>query len=85
MLYRNMITFQAGNEKDIHGRMLKGQKDDMRKADLFLFASLSILLVTFVFTCWESLVMSTGLILLKAESLSSLSLACCSTAITKAS
>ena len=36
-------------------------------------------------TCWESLVMSTGLILLKADNLSSLSLACCSTAMTKAS
>ena len=55
-----------------------------RKADLFLSASVTTF-VTFVFTCWESLVMSTGLILLKAESLSSLSLACCSTAITKAS
>ena len=44
-----------------------------------------ISLTAFEFTCCESLVMSTGLILLKAESLSSLSLACCSTAITKAS
>ena len=44
-----------------------------------------ISVTAFEFTCCESLVMSTGLILLKAESLSSLSLACCSTAITKAS
>ena len=36
-------------------------------------------------TCWDNFVMSTGLIFLRADSLSKRSLACCSTAITKAS
>ena len=36
-------------------------------------------------SCWDRVVMSTGLIFLRAESFSSLSLAWCSTAITKAS
>ena len=38
-----------------------------------------------VLTCWDSLVISTGLIRLRADSRSKRSLACCSTAMTKAS
>ena len=70
--------FQAGNEKDIHSVQ-------QRKVKVSFCMHHWISLTAFEFTCCESLVMSTGLILLKAESLSSLSLACCSTAITKAS